>query len=497
MTMLPVAAACLGITIVVQIIIIERRLAAIPGPFLAKFTDYWKVYHLLKGDYGETIYSWHQRHGPMIRTGPRHISVGDPNEVSRVYQIKPLLHKGNMYKGVVGWVKGKNVAGLEGMVDEVEHTNVKRVIAPAFSWRSVLNYESHINNSAEELVKNLENRDFVDINEWFPYWAIDSMNNIAFSTDMGFMKQATDIGGTMKTIRAFTSVWMYIFAFPTVFMWFAWALSFFVGPSGKLVAMCLERVSSRMEEKKKEDKVATEVDLLDFYIKARQEHPDIIAHERVIGMTFTTLLAGADTTAFNLAWTVYYLLKNPAALRCLQEELDKAVLEDSMSYPPTLQELSKLPYLDAVFKEGMRYALILQLNMDRVVPKGGMEICGHHIPAGTTVGCLSRVIHFDKGVYGADAESFRPERWLEASEEQRKVMERCAIWFGSGKHTCIGQHFARAKTIKALSMMLMKLEISDADKDAKMVSGAISSTRAPTHPYYIKVKKRDVYLAEA
>ncbi|KAJ5496544.1 Cytochrome P450 [Penicillium fimorum] len=490
MITISVAAACLGIYLVSQIILIERRLADIPGPFLAKFTDYWKVYHLLKGDYGEALYWWHQRHGPLIRTGPRHISVGDPNEVPKVYQIKPLLHKGNMYKGVIGWFKGKNVAGLEGIVDEVEHANVKRVIAPAFSWKSVLNYESHINHSAAELVQTLENRGVVDINEWLSYWAIDSMINIAFSSDLGFMRHGMDIGGTLNTVRAVTSIWMYVFAFPTVFMWFAWAASFFVGPSGKLVSMCLERVNSRMQNREKQDKATIkEEDLLDVYIKARHEHPNLISHERVIGMTFTTLLAGGT-----LRRSIWH---GQSALRRLQEELDNAILADTLSYPPTLKDLSKLPYLDAVIKEGLRYAMLLQLNMDRVVPKGGMKICGRHIPAGTSIGCQSRVIHLDKGVYGKDAENFRPERWLEASEEQRKLMERCAIWFGSGKHTCIGQHFARAKTMKALSMMVMKLEISDSDETAKMVSGAISSTRGPTHPYYMKIKKRDPVQTKA
>jgi cytochrome P450 len=204
----------------------------------------------------------------------------------------------------------------------------------------------------------------------------------------------------------------------------------------------------------------TKGDLLDVYIKARQQHPRLFSHERVIGMTFSTLLAGSDTTAFNLAWTVYYLLKHPATLCRLQGEIDHAVLEGALSYPPTIKDLSKLPYLEAIIKEGLRYAMILQLNMDRVVPKGGMEICGYHIPAGITVGCHQRVIHLDKNVYGEDAESFRPERWIEASEENRKVMERCGIWFGSGKHTCIGQHFARAKTMKVLAMMLMKVEVS-------------------------------------
>lgn len=46
-------------------------------------------------------------------------------------------------------------------------------------------------------------------------------------------------------------------------------------------------------------------------------------------------------------------------------------------------------------------------------------------------------------VYGKDAHKFLPERWLESSPEQLKIMERCGIWFGIGKHVCIGQFFMR------------------------------------------------------
>ena len=86
-------AVCLGIFILIYVIRVERNLSGIPGPFLARFTDYWKVYHLVKGDYGETIGRWHQMHGDLIRTGPRHVSVGDPYEVPNIYRTSPLLHK--------------------------------------------------------------------------------------------------------------------------------------------------------------------------------------------------------------------------------------------------------------------------------------------------------------------------------------------------------------------------------------------------------------------
>ena len=58
------------------------------------------------------------------------------------------------------------------------------------------------------------------------------------------------------------------------------------------------------------------------------------------------------------------------------------------------------------------------------VPEGGATICDHRLPGGTIVSMSAPVTQIDPAVFGADAESFRPERWLEASPEQLKAMDR-------------------------------------------------------------------------
>ena len=62
--------------------------------------------------------------------------------------------------------------------------------------------------------------------------------------------------------------------------------------------------------------------------------------------------------------------------------------------------------------------------LERFVPPEGAILCGIHLPGGTNVSMSAPTIHYDKSIFGVDAPEFRPERWLEASPEKLKIMER-------------------------------------------------------------------------
>lgn len=67
------------------------------------------------------------------------------------------------------------------------------------------------------------------------------------------------------------------------------------------------------------------------------------------------------------------------------------------------------------------------LLLERVVPPGGTDIAGMFLPEGTVVGMNPWVAARDESVYGDDAYTFRPERWLDASLSQVKLMERNSL----------------------------------------------------------------------
>ena len=62
--------------------------------------------------------------------------------------------------------------------------------------------------------------------------------------------------------------------------------------------------------------------------------------------------------------------------------------------------------------------------LERYVPPEGAAICDVELLGGTNVSVNPAVIHMNKNVFGEDAGQFRPERWIEASSEQLKLMDR-------------------------------------------------------------------------
>ena len=68
----------------------------------------------------------------------------------------------------------------------------------------------------------------------------------------------------------------------------------------------------------------------------------------------------------------------------------------------------------------------------------------------------------DGRVYGRryPADQYRPERWLEAPEEEKAEMERCFMAFGSGKRSCIGKNISLLEVYKLVPLLLSRFKVS-------------------------------------
>lgn len=75
-------------------------------------------------------------------------------------------------------------------------------------------------------------------------------------------------------------------------------------------------------------------------------------------------------------------------------------------------------------KEAMRMHPGVAFPLERFVPEDGAMLLGYSLPAGTNVSMSAPVVHYDKNIFGSDAQEFRPERWLDSDLEQIKKMDR-------------------------------------------------------------------------
>ncbi len=191
-------------------------------------------------------------------------------------------------------------------------------------------------------------------------------------------------------------------------------------------------------------------DLLDVLMSIKDEDGSLhFSADIVTGMFISMMFAGHHTTSGTAAWTLIELLRHPAFLAEVVEELGALTAEGAeVSY----QALREMPKLEAAIKEALRLhpPLILLLRVAKVP----LDVEGHLIPAGALVAASPSVSNRDPDVF-TDAGAFDPHRYLEPREDD---LANPWSWipFGAGRHRCVGAAFAMMQLKAILSVLLQR-----------------------------------------
>ena len=264
-------------------------------------------------------------------------------------------------------------------------------------------------------------------------------------------------------------------------------------PTGKVVQWTVKQIQNHIERHD-----AKCPDFLTKFVTASTKYPDMLPEPQLYEMVNTNIAAGSDTTAIVLRSMVYYFCTLPQVFAKFMDEL-KAVLQargDSDEYERriTWKEGSNMKYLQACIKESLRCHPALGQLLPRVVPSGGVELRGKFLPEGTVVGCNAWTIHRDRSVFGEDADTFRPERWLNGPVEQIKKMEQSFFAFGAGTRVCIGRNIALLELSKVLPEFFRRFEIELVDpKRWRIIPGWVVPQRGLD--VHITHRKQDVFKA--
>ncbi|KAL2543507.1 Cytochrome [Forsythia ovata] len=189
-------------------------------------------------------------------------------------------------------------------------------------------------------------------------------------------------------------------------------------------------------------------DFLDVLLDHTEERgPDKLDHLDVNLLLMDLFIGGTDTTTTTMEWAMAELLHNPAILAKVKQELS---VEIGSEKDVQEQDLSRLPYLEAIIKETMRLHTTAPLLLPHRA-EADVQICGYTIPKHTQILVNAWSISRDTN-YWDEPTKFKPERFLN-SEIDFRGKNFSFIPFSAGRRICPGLNLG----VRMVSLILANL----------------------------------------
>jgi cytochrome P450 len=195
-------------------------------------------------------------------------------------------------------------------------------------------------------------------------------------------------------------------------------------------------------------------DVLSRLIVSTAEEADPrVGRERLRDELVTLLLAGHETTASTLSWTLYLIDEHPEVRERLHDEAVKVLGDRS----PTYEDLHHLRYTAMVVEEVMRMYPPVWLLPRKALADD--EVGGYHVPAGADVLISPYTLHRHPQFWD-EPERFDPERFDPALSTDRP--RYAYIPFGAGPRFCVGNHLGMMEATFVIAMLARDLRLTRA-----------------------------------
>jgi cytochrome P450 len=196
-------------------------------------------------------------------------------------------------------------------------------------------------------------------------------------------------------------------------------------------------------------------DILSLLMAAEDENGEGLTNEELRDELMTLLVAGHETTATALAWSLYWTHRQPDVRDKILAELEE------IGADPSPMDLFRLPYLTAVCNETLRIYPVAMLTFPRQV-ETPVELLGYHLEPGVLImGCIY-LLHHREDLY-PNPDQFMPERFLERQYSAFEFMP-----FGAGSRRCVGAALAQYELKLVLATMLSRCQFELADQKPVM-----------------------------
>lgn len=190
---------------------------------------------------------------------------------------------------------------------------------------------------------------------------------------------------------------------------------------------------------------------------------DALSDDELVGEANGLFVAGYDTSAQTLMWTLFLLALHGDVLDEVHAEFDAVLGAGSARRDPTAADVDRLVVLDRALKESMRVLPAAPMLFMREVVQE-TRLGDVPLPPGATVVLSTVVTHRDDGVF-PEPRSFRPARFKDVDPPTYAYLP-----FGAGARMCLGAAFARQSLRLLLALILQRVR-------PVVVDGAVISRR--------------------
>ncbi|KAI1800361.1 cytochrome P450 [Daldinia bambusicola] len=420
-------------------------LASYPGPVYLVFSDIPLAVVSLLGTSQDYIKAAHAKFGTTVRVAPGTLSYVEPQAWNDIYGNKKM---GEFFNEMV---LGKDSITL---LSDVNAVPIRRSVNSAFSHRALLEQEpmmqEHANRLMAQFEKHSANGQLIDVRKWLVFSMFDINSDFSFGEDMGCVKK-----GVYHDWVKFVLDYFYAATLLHQCHKF-WPLNrllvLLIPPSTRRMQInhneaSLERVRRRMAMN------TNRHDFMHYFLtQARKEG---LSTRTIEAQATVLILAGSETSSAAVTAAVFRVLSDSDILSKLQDEIRRAFAD---SKDIRLQDVLKLPYLDAVVQETLRVHPPIASGFSRWVPdRNGAVICGRHVPYGTVVTINQYCAHTSPSNF-RNPMAFIPERWMGDAkyvDDKRDAVQP----FSVGPRNCPGRPFALYNIKLILAHLLWRFDL--------------------------------------
>jgi cytochrome P450 len=220
-------------------------------------------------------------------------------------------------------------------------------------------------------------------------------------------------------------------------------------------------------------------DLFDILRAARDpETGAAFSREQLRDQISTLIVAGHETTALTLFWSLYLLASAPAEQRRLVAEV--AALDVSSEVAD--RSGAGLPYTRAVVSEALRLYPPAFLIVREAIKTDTWA--GIAIPPGSLAMVSPWVLHRHRR-YWSDPDAFDPARFLPGAAP---IPRMAYLPFGTGPRVCVGAQFAMTEAVLVLASLIQAFEVTLEDR-APLLPTAVVTTQ-PDRPALFRLRLR-------